>query len=145
MEMIWTEWTGEFRRLLPGSADEYGGSGGFVPGEQFLGAAVPLRSGGGGGPVPALADGGRYRLTAERNAPIRFGDYVCRVSDGAVFRIVGEVTRTPGSAGIGMAAAEAERMRNAEGVLEDGSPDGDGESSGSGASGSPEGEREDDA
>lgn len=113
----------QFRRLIPRPAED--GCGGyerlFEEGEAFSGAAVSLRGrDSGGGPLTAA--GGRYLLTAERTAPIRHGDYLCRSEDGAVFRVTGEVQRTPENAGIALASAEAERLGGLDGVWEDGSP-----------------------
>jgi len=113
----------QFRRLIPRPGED--GCGGydrlFGEGEAFSGAAVSVgeRNTGGG---PVTAAGGRYLLTAERNAPLRSGDYIYRTEDGAVFRISGEIRRTPEAAGIGLLSAEAERLGGLDGVWEDGSP-----------------------
>ena len=54
---------------------------------------------------------GRTRLTAERNvasASLARGDTVMRQSDGAVFRITGEVFSSPAGASFQLITAEAE-------------------------------------
>lgn len=111
MKRLWDKAAEAFRVLESAPAgDGLGGSvTRFREGAAFRGAAVPsLRGEADGGPVSL--PGGRYRLTAETDAPIGRGVYVRRVSDGALFRIAGEVLRTPDSASFGMLAAEAERI-----------------------------------
>ncbi|MBE6725663.1 MAG: hypothetical protein E7576_10830 [Ruminococcaceae bacterium] len=111
MKRLWENCAEPFRVLESSPAgDGFGGcEARFSEGAVFLGAAVPLRRGeAGGGPV--RLPGGGYRLTAEADAPIRYGAYVRRESDGAVFRISGEVSRTPEGASFALAAAEAERI-----------------------------------
>ncbi|MBO7403431.1 MAG: hypothetical protein J6V24_00580 [Clostridia bacterium] len=86
---------------------------------------------------PVSSPGGRYRITAERSAPLRYGDTVRRLPDGALFRITGEVCRTPEGAGIELLSAPAARIGGEDGVTEDGSPDLSGESADGGDTSGP--------
>lgn len=117
MKRLWDKAAEAFRALDPrsGASDGYGGSAvWFSEGAEFRGAAVPTDRGeADGGPV--TLPGGRYRLTAEADAPIGRGVYVRRVSDGALFRVAGEVLRTPDSASFGMLSAEAVRIADLPG------------------------------
>ena len=109
-----------FCRMIPRPAEDgFGGYGTlFAEGEPFRGAAIPLNENElDTGPVSS--PGGRYRITAERSAPLGYGDTVRRLTDGALFRITGEVCRTPEGAGIELLSAPAERI----GAAEDGLPD----------------------
>ena len=121
MKRLWEKIAEPFRVLCPApEGDGYGGCRlRFSEGAVFRGAAVPDRRGeADGGPV--RLPGGGVRLTAERDAPIGYGDYVRRESDGAVFRISGEVIRTPEGASFGMAAAEALRIGGPDREREEG-------------------------
>lgn len=112
MKRLWENYAEVFRVLDPGAgaSDGYGGvSARFSEGAAFRGAAVPVNRGeSDGGPV--TLPGGRYRLTAEKDAPVGYGSTVRRSSDGAVFRICGQILRTPDAASFGMLAADAERI-----------------------------------
>ena len=123
MQTVWEKAFEAFRRMIPAPVEDGCGGYGrrFAEGEAFRGAAVPL--GGGeldGGPVSL--PGGRVRIAAERSAPLRYGDTVMRLSDGALFRITGEVSRPPECAGIGFQSADAERIGGEDGVFGDGWP-----------------------
>ena len=131
MAGLWQKAFEGFRRMIPAPAEDGCGGYGrtFAEGEAFWGAAVPLSAGEhDGGPVSL--PGGRVRIAAERSAPLRYGDTVMRLSDGALFRIAGEVSRPPDGAGIGFQSAPAERIGSENGVLEDGWPSSAGGSAG---------------
>jgi hypothetical protein len=100
-----------FRKLMSLPAED-GLGGAEFPGEEtgpvFRGCAYP-ESPGEKNFAPERGLGGRIRLTAidsAATAELGYGDFVRRLSDGTVFRITGEVRRSPASLGLIAAYAE---------------------------------------
>ena len=108
---------GEFRKLtLRPEGDGIGGAvfPGTEEGPVFLALAYPAAPREKEG-APERGPGGRYCLTAEAAADLRYGDAVLRLWDGMIFRITGEVRHSPAS--LGLIAADAEPLTGGDGLL----------------------------
>ena len=107
---LFARMAGEFRKLtLHAEGDGIGGAvfPGTEEGPVFLAFAYPAAPREKEG-APERGPGGRYCLTAEAAADLRYGDAVLRLSDGMIFRVTGEVRHSPAS--LGLIAADAEPL-----------------------------------